>query len=269
MKRLEPIIAIIALIVAVLVGFGVYHLVYVAPKQTLSLEKCPPVPEMKEVMVASKMINTGDPISQAITYEQWPVSSLRGQMYLKDQITPEQIKSLIARRVISSGEPISKNSVVDRKEHGVLSALLKEGMRAVSIALDQNAGMSGLLNPGDIVDVILALNPTGKEKDDEEMNKTILCGVRVLALDQQLSSTLDAVNKKLTEVAQMPKSVTLEVTPRQASSLASAVKLGSLSLSLHSTNDGKNTCVESSLRAVDQIKIIRGDGTQNTSQPKQ
>ncbi|MBX9805437.1 MAG: Flp pilus assembly protein CpaB [Alphaproteobacteria bacterium] len=164
---------------------------------------------------------------------------------------------------------MTKNSVVDRKEHGVLSALLNEGMRAVSIGLDQNAGMSGLLNPGDIVDVILALNPTGKEKEDEEMNKTILCGVRVLALDQHLSSSLDVVNKKISEVTQTPKSVTLEVTPRQASALASAVKLGSLSLSLHSTNDGKNVCVESSLKAVDQIKIIRGDGTQNTSQPKQ
>jgi pilus assembly protein CpaB len=248
MKRLEPIIAIIALIVAVLVGFGVYHLVYVAPKQTVSLDQCPPLPEMKEVMVASGMINTGDPIAPSITYEKWPTSSLRGQMYLKNQMTPEQIKSLIARRIINSGEPITKNSVVDRKEHGVLSALL---------------------NPGDIVDVILALNPTGKEKEDEEMNKTILCGVRVLALDQHLSSSLDVVNKKISEVTQTPKSVTLEVTPRQASALASAVKLGSLSLSLHSTNDGKNVCVESSLKAVDQIKIIRGDGTQNTSQPKQ
>lgn len=268
MQRLEPIIAIIALIVAILVAFGVYHLIYTAPKQKLYTTQCPPPLEMKEVMVASNIINTGDPIINSISYEKWPVSSLRSGMYFKNQITNEQLKSLIARRILNQGEPITKNSVVDRKDHGVLSALLNEGMRAVSIALDPNAGMAGLLNPGDIVDVICALNATGKEKDNEELHRTILCGVKVLALDQHLSSSIEAVNKKISEAVQAPKSVTLEVSPRQASALAAALKLGTISLSLHSVNDSKNTCVESSLRPIDQIKIVRGDPSQTTSQSK-
>lgn len=268
MQRLEPIIALIALVVAILVAFGVYHLIYTAPKQKVYTQHCPALPEMKEVMIASSIINTGDSIMNSIVYEKWPQSSLRSGFYIKNQLTQEQLKSLIARRIINQGEPITKNSVVDRKDHGVLSALLNEGMRAVSIGVDQNSGMSGLLNPGDIVDVIVALNSTGKEKENEELNRTILCGVRVLALDQHLSSPLELVNKKINEAFQTPKSVTLEVTPRQASTLASAVKMGTLSLSLHSTNDGKNICVESSLKPIDQIKIIRGDGTQAPSQQK-
>src|SRR5476651_1098504 len=96
-------------------------------------------PEMKEVMVANAIINTGDPITGSIIYEKWPQSTLRSGMYLKNQMTSEQLKSLIARRIINQGEPITKNSVVDRKDHGVLSALLNEGMRAVSIGLDQNS----------------------------------------------------------------------------------------------------------------------------------
>lgn len=268
MQRLEPILAIIALIVAILVAFGVYHLIYTAPKQRVYTEHCPPLPEMKEVMVANSIINTGDPIMNSIVYEKWPQSSLRSGFYIKNQIPPEQLKSLIARRIINQGEPIAKNSVVDRKDHGVLSALLNEGMRAVSISLDQNAGMSGLLNPGDIVDVIVALNSTGKETENEELNRTILCGVRVLALDQHLSSAMELVNKKIPEAIQAPKSVTLEVTPRQASALASAVKMGTLSLSLHSINDDKNICVGSSLKPLDQIKIIRGDSSPTSSQQK-
>ncbi|MBM3632620.1 MAG: Flp pilus assembly protein CpaB [Alphaproteobacteria bacterium] len=269
MQRLEPIIAVIAFVVAILVAFGVYHLVYTAPKQTTNMEHCPPLPEMKEIMIAKSIINTGDPINGSIVYEKWPTSSIRAGFYAKDQITPEQLKSLIARRIINQGEPIAKNSVVDRKDHGVLSALLNEGMRAVSIGLDQNSGMSGLLNPGDIVDVIVALNNTGKEeKDHEDLNRTILCGVRVLAIDQHLSSSVEVLSKKVSEAIQAPKSVTLEVTPRQASALASAVKMGTISLSLHSSNDDKTTCVESSLKPVDQIKIIRGDGTQAPTQQK-
>lgn len=268
MQRLEPIIAMIALVVAILVAFGVYHLIYTAPKQSTIIGHCPPLPEMKEIMIANTIINTGDPISGSIIYEKWPNSTLRAGFYFKDQITAEQLKSLIARRIINPGEPIAKNSVVDRKDHGVLSALLDEGMRAVSIALDQNSGMSGLLNPGDIVDVIVALNATSKEKENDDPNRTILCGVRVLAVDQHLSTSIEVVNKKAAELAQIPKSVTLEVTPRQASALASAVKLGTLSLSLHSINDGKTKCVESSLKPMDQIKIVRGDGTQTSAQQK-
>jgi len=266
MQRLEPIIAIIALVVAVLVAFGVYHLIYTAPKQQTFSNNCPPLPEMKEVMIASSIINTGDSISNAVVYEKWPQSSVRASFYLKNQFTPEQLKSFIARRIINQGEPITKNSVVDRKDRGILSALLDEGMRAVSLGLDANAGMAGLLNPGDIVDVIVVLNNTGKEKENEETNHTILCGVRVLALDQHLSNPVEIVNKKVGDALQAaPKSVTLEVTPQQASALASAVKMGSLSLSLHSINDNKSNCIESSLKPMEQIKIIRGDGTTQSS----
>lgn len=268
MQRLEPLIALGALVVAAFVAFGVYHLIYTAPKQTVYSDHCPPPPEMKEVMIANATINIGGSIINSITYEKWPQSELRSEFYFKDQFTQEQLKSLIARRIINRGEPLTKDSIVDRKNHGILSALLNKGMRAVSIGLDQSAGMAGLLNPGDIVDVIVALNATGKEKENEDLNRTILCGVRVLALDQHLSSSIELVNKKMTESMQAPKSVTLEVTPQQASTLAAAGKMGTLSLSLHSINDSNNTCVEASLKPLEQIKIIRGDGTQTTAQQR-
>jgi len=267
MQRTEFIITFIAFIVAILVAFGVYHLVYTAPKMQPHTERCPAPIVMKEVMVATNIVNTGDPIFDSITYEKWPQSTLREGFLLKNQIPPEQLKSLIARRIINQGEPISKTSVVDRRDHGVLSAILKEGMRAVSLALDSNAGMAGLLNPGDIVDVIVALNDPDKSKGTADFNRTLLCGVRVLAIDQHLSSLIDFVNKKGIDTSQLPKSVTLEVTPQQASVLASAVKIGTISLSLHSTSDGKNTCVESSLKPIDQIKIIRGDGASSSQKP--
>lgn len=264
MHRPEALIAIVAFVVAILVAFGIYHLTYQSPNLQMNSSQCPPVPEMKEIMIAHKLINTGEPIESAITYEKWPVSSLRSNFYFKNKISEEALKQLIARRVINQGEPITEVSVVDRKARGVLSALLTEGMRAFSIAIDQNSGMSALVNPGDIVDVLLSPNSTGKENEDT--NRTVLCGVRVLAVDQHLSVSIDSMTKKVTEPTQSPKSVTLEVTPSQASALASAIKLGTLTLSLHSTSDGKNTCLESGLKPADQIKIIRGDSTQITSQ---
>jgi pilus assembly protein CpaB len=264
MQRLEVVIAIVSLIISLIIGFCVYKLVYTAPKIPVQTLTCPKPIEMKDVMIANRLIETGDPISEAITYEKWPESVSRADFYVKDKVPAEALKSLIARRVINPGEPITQNSVVDRKTHGILSALLGEGMRAVSISLEQNAGMAGLLSPGDVVDVLVALNATGKDK--EETNQTIVCGVRVLAIDQHLSvAGGDPLSKKLADAtpAQNPKSVTLEVTPQQAASLASSAKLGTLSLSLHSTNDNQTVCVEAAPKpAKQEIRIIRGDNSQ-------
>ena len=271
MPRLEALIAIVSLGIAILVGFGIYHLVYTAPKvqQVHQAANCPKVPDLKEIMVASVQINTGDAIADSVTYEKWPESALRKDFYVKNQITAEELKSLIARRVINPGEPVAHNSVVDRKSRGVLSALLGEGMRAVSINIDPASGMAGLLSPGDVVDVLSAPNTPGKEK--EEANQTILCGVRILALDQHLAPLIgDAASKKTPEVLQPPKSVTLEVTPQQASILSSAVKTGTISLSLHSTNDGQNICTTPEppvVKPMEQIKIFRGDDVQTVPQP--
>lgn len=261
MKRLEAFIAIIALVVAVLTAFGVYHLVYTSPVVKLKALTCPPVPEMVEVIVASKSINTGEPITDSVTYEKWPQSSMRTGTYNRKMISNDLMKELIARRIIEQGEPITQKNVVDRKGRGVLAALVKKGLRAVSISLDPNSNIGGLLNPGDIVDVILALNTPDKET--EETNRMLLCGVKVLALDQHFSNVIDFVAKKTTEGTQSsPKTVTLEVSPKQASALAAGTKLGTLSLSLHSSREGKSPCVEGPIKQADRVKIIRGDGTQ-------
>ena len=160
------------------------------------------------------------------------------------------------------GEPITKTNAVDRKGQGVLAALVKKGLRAVSISLDPNSNIGGLLNPGDIVDVILALNTP--DKDTSETNRVLLCAVKVLAVDQHFSNVIDFVSKKATEGTQSsPKTVTLEVTPKQASALVAGTKLGTLSLSLHSSREGKSVCIEGSTQQTDRVKIIRGDGTQS------
>jgi pilus assembly protein CpaB len=260
MKRLEVFIAIIALVVAVFVAFGVYHLVDTSPTAKRQALTCPPVPEIVEVIVANKLIRTGEPIAGSITYEKWPQSSIRANTYSRKMISNDLMKELIARRVIEQGEPITQKNAVDRKGQGVLAALVKKGLRAVSISLDPNSNIGGLLNPGDMVDVILALNTP--DKDTGETDRMLLCGVKVLALDQNFSNVIDFVAKKTTEGNQPPKTVTLEVSPKQASTLAAGMKLGTLSLSLHSSHEGKSQCVEGPIKQIDRVKIIRGDGTQ-------
>ena len=154
---------------------------------------------------------------------------------------------MIANRSIAKGEPITNLAVVDRKNGSALAARLKPGMRAASIYVDPTSISSGLISPGDIVDVLVV--PTGNQS-----TQTLLCAVLVLALDQHTD------NIEINKSTVVPRIATLEVTPQQAETIASISKSGVVSLSLHATGDsGDEKCKVSQQKKQGQaIKIIRG-----------
>jgi pilus assembly protein CpaB len=103
-------------------------------------------------------------------------------------------------------------------------------MRAVSVPVTATSGISGLVFPGDQVDILVSetLPATGPKGNatPQKAAETVLHDVRVLAVDQKLES-------KSGEAA-VAHNVTLEVTPKQAEQIAVATEMGKLSLSLRS-----------------------------------
>jgi pilus assembly protein CpaB len=106
-------------------------------------------------------------------------------------------------------------------------------MRAVSTEISPETGAGGFILPNDHVDVILSRRDREAEKQagvDVHTSETILHNIRVLAIDQ-------AVEEKNGQRVVVGKTATLEVTPRQAETLALSRQLGSLSLALRSIVD--------------------------------
>ena len=120
--------------------------------------------------------------------------------------------------------------MVHAGDRGFLAAVLEPGSRAVSVPVNAASGIAGFVFPGDQVDVILTMGVRAKDEDGVNQtrffSRTLLAGIRVLAVDQKIESENGAV-----EVA---KTATLEVTPKQAEKVALALEMGGLSLSLHS-----------------------------------
>ena len=88
--------------------------------------------------------------------------------------------------------------------------MLKPGYRAMTVPLSSNAGLSGLVVPGDHVDVILTTQVSGGSDKEagHRVSETVLDDIRVLAIDQKLDDQAkDAI---------MAHTATLEVTPKQA-----------------------------------------------------
>ncbi len=114
-----------------------------------------------------------------------------------------------------------------------MAAILPSGMRAISIEISPETGAGGFILPNDHVDVILTRRDKLAEKSagvEMHTSEIILPNVRVLAIDQ-------TVEEKNGQRVVVGKTATLELSPRQAETLALSRQLGTLSLALRSLVD--------------------------------
>jgi len=132
------------------------------------------------------------------------------------------------RKPLDSGEPILRNAIVKPGDREFLQVVLPAESRAIAIPVSTGGAGTGLLSPGDRVDVILTQN----FKDDlrtaltrRSVSETIAQNVRVLVVDAQKPAAG-------TTPGTFGRTVTLEVTPRQAERINVAVELGKLTLTL-------------------------------------
>jgi Flp pilus assembly protein CpaB len=144
---------------------------------------------------------------------------------------PLELKGAVLRHAVAAGTPIGASDVILANAPGFLSATLRPDMRAVSVAIDDVSGNAGLIQPGDYVDLILTQSMQGKtdSPDESASSETVVQHARVLAVGSDLQPGKDSpdANKRA-------RTVTLEVSPHTAESVALAARLGSLSLALRS-----------------------------------
>src|SRR5262249_8217490 len=107
-----------------------------------------------------------------------------------------------------------------------LSALIKEGMTAVTVRVNEILGVAGFVLPGDRVNVLL----TRSDKDRGQYTDVLMQDVRVLAVNQLADDK--------TEKPMVAKAVTLEVSMEDAQKLVLAANVGNISLTLRQAGAG-------------------------------
>jgi len=201
-------------------------------------------PALSQVMIAMSDIPAGAFVRSDVhlAFADWPKDNITESMLTNGTSTTNDFSGAVARRAIQKGEPILKNLLVRSNEGGFMSAVLEPGSRAVSLAVDSTSGNAGFIFPGDRVDLILTHSVT-RQAMQSRASETFIENVRVLAVDQM---TDNPENK-----AMIAKTVTLEVTPKQAEEINLAKDLGKISLSLRSLSSKKTGDVAVPEAAVD------------------
>jgi len=172
--------------------------------------------------------------------------------------TAARLYGAVLRRPVAAGAPIRRGDIVKPGDRDFLQVVLPPGMRAIAIPVNMGGASTGLLTPGDHVDLMLTqkFNNEGGGQGQEaitpltrrSVGETIVQNLRVLAINVPDPKSAGAAT------GNFGRTVTLQVTPEQAETINVAAELGKLSVTLRSSN---STVIASAGSPPDELLPIR------------
>jgi pilus assembly protein CpaB len=147
----------------------------------------------------------------------------------------------LVKKFVDAGSPITLDDILRPKDRGFLASVLAPDSRAISIKVDEESGVAGLIRPGDRVDVVLTQVLDKGIPARRALSETVLGNVRVIAIDQEIAQGGRPVNAIAGKQAQ---TVSLELTPEQVKKITVAKQLGRLSLSVRAAVDQWNKATD-------------------------
>ena len=146
-------------------------------------------------------------------------------------VIDDKLIGRVATVRIAVREPITESRLAPVGAAGGLSSVIPDGYRAMTVKVDDVVGVSGFIQPGTLVDIVVTIIPPDNARLREKVSKIVLQNIKVLASGQNIDKPK---NEKETERV---KAVTLQVTPEQAEKLALASSEGRLQLVMRNSVD--------------------------------
>jgi pilus assembly protein CpaB len=210
-------------------------------------------PKRVNIVLSARSLPVGAVVTERdVKLVGWPGDALPSG-YLRS------VQDAVGRGVITpvaENEPLLAAKMSTKDAGGGLPIIIRDGMRAVSVRVDEVIGVAGFVLPGTRVDVMLTLDK-GPSRP-QAITKTLLQNVPTLAAGQ--SVTRDKEGKPQTVTV-----ITVLVSPDDAELLALAAKEGRLQLALRNTLD--TLAVSTSGARADRLSPSAATSPQN-SRPK-
>jgi pilus assembly protein CpaB len=181
--------------------------------------------QVREVLVADAPIPIGTRIQEShVRLTSWP-ADLQPEGALTNR---QAAVGRVALATIARNQPVL-GSHLTSEGAGLLPLMIEEGMRGMSVKVDNVTGVSGFITPNSRVDVLVAGSADGSGNDNKR-SRVILQNVRVLATGKSIEQR----DEKPVEVP----TVTLLVSPEEAERLTLATTYEPVRLALRNYRDG-------------------------------
>jgi pilus assembly protein CpaB len=202
---------------------------------------------------ASTTITTSESIPVVVATMKIPFATriepthIRSVNWPKDSVPPDAFSDMapvigkVTQRDFYPNELILKPQIAEHAGGSTLSALIQPGMRAMSVRVDDVVGVAGFILPGNRADILTTSN-------EGKSTKTLLKNMKILAIDQLASTEQDK--------PAVVRALTLEVTPKQAEILVTAMRSSALMFTLRNPMDTEqNDFIEAKVEAGAPVKI--------------
>jgi pilus assembly protein CpaB len=251
MKQQRTIIVLaVAAITAGLAAYGVSNAIKSMPVREVDIGTVP-------VVVASEAI----PVGTRLTKEHLRVISWPSRNTVPGAFS--DVQSVINRGVIATlaeNEPVTSYKVAGPEAGSGLPPVIPQGMRAVSVRVNEVVGVAGFVMPGTHVDVIVTVSNDGSGAQAGAMARTVVSNVLVLTA----GTRYDRQDPKNTQ-PQPSSVVTLAVIPEDGERIALASQQGAISLALRNPVDVDPT----KTAGIRLAALMRAPGDQPVVDPKE
>jgi pilus assembly protein CpaB len=240
------IVVFVAILTAAVASFGMYRAV-----QRLGVREVEVA--HSQVVVAAETVTMGTRLNEKqLKVVDWPSRNpIEGAF--------SDPKKLVDRGVIvpiAKNEPITDSKIASLEAGAGLPPVIPEGMRAISVKVNEVVGVAGFVVPGVLVDVLVTVRRT--DANDEPMTRTVVSKVEVLTagtrFDQEKSKDGEPIRTSV---------VTLSVLPEDAERIALASNEGKITLALRNPLDVKAT----DTKGIKLAGLMRGTGPEPIVDP--
>jgi pilus assembly protein CpaB len=178
-----------------------------------------------QIAVAARNLPVGSVLSPSdVKLVEWPAGNIPPGYAASAQ-------EVVGRGLImpvTTNEPLLTSKLAQKGAGGGLPIVIPEGMRAVSVKVDEVIGVAGFVLPGTRVDVLVTLNPPSDS--ETTITRVILQNVITLAAGQTIQRDEEGKPQTVTVI-------TLLVSPEDAEKLTLASTEGRIHLALRNTLD--------------------------------
>lgn len=199
--------------------------------QVMANRREAPAPHLEngvDVLVALADVGLGDPITpEVLKIEKWPADKVPSGA-IGDL---KETEGRRARSKIFAGEPILEVKLLGKGESGASATdMIPTGYRAVPIAVDAVSGSSGMILPGDRVDLMVHIPADLNRGIQRALTRTFLQNVKIFAVDDTFQRGNDGT-------ALAAKTISVLATLEQAQLIMLAAQLGKIQLVMRSATD--------------------------------
>lgn len=207
-----------AILTGLIATYGVYRYL----QQAKAASQVP----MQSVVVAARDVPEGEKLDRlALSVAQWPMGTAPESAFTN----VDSVVGRVVRIPVFKGEAVVPGRLAPAGTGPGLEVKISPGMRAMAVKINDVAGLSGLIQPNNRVDVLVTLKANMQQNTKDEA-KLFMSNMRVLSVGTQVERGDDGKPIQAT-------TATLEVTPPQAEQLAVAMNEGTIQLVLRGFGD--------------------------------